>query len=342
MKVPNWLRVSLPTVVGVLLVPMLVALFVGAACGGGDASKGPLESLKPTDFPTGPINILVGYDAGGGSDRWARSIAKAAEEVFGVPVTVTNLVGNGGFDALDQFMSAPADGYSLFSIVDVYAAAYAAGETEINPAEDLVPLLVGNVVVSQIYIAANEERFSSWDEVVEYGKDKPALTVASAGSPLDLEGLSIQGLEDDFGIDLERVFISDSQARFNAAIDGTTDLLIEQPSDVIELVDAGQIIPILTLWDQRIKGFEDVPTATELGAGFPPLLRLRGIAAHKEVSQERLTYLEAALREAFNSQEFQDDLKERSMDLVDYPEDAKAAFKEQVDTYEQLYLIFPR
>lgn len=341
MKVPTSLRVFLSTVVRVLLVPMLVAISVGAACGGDDATKGPLESLKPDDFPNKPIDILVGYDAGGGSDQWARSIARAAEEVLGVQVTVTNLVGNGGLDALDRFMSAPADGYSLLSIIDVYVAAYAAGETEINPAEDLVPLLVGNVVVSQIYMAANEERFSSWNEAVAYGKDNQGLTVASAGSPMDLEGLSIQGLEDDFGLDLERVFLSDSQARFNAAVDGTTDLLIEQPSDVVELVDAGEIVPILTLWDQRVKGSEDVPTATELGAEFPPLLRLRGLAAHKQVSQERLAYLEAALREAFNSQEFQDGLKERSMDLVEYPEDATAAFKEQVDAYEQLYAGLP-
>ncbi len=271
---PTWFRVSTRTVVGMLLLPVLVAILVGAACGGGDATKGPLGSLKPTDFPTEPINILVGYDAGGGSDQWARSSAKAAEEVLGVPVTVTNLVGNAGLDALDQYMSEPADGYSLFSIVDLYAAAYASGETEINPAEDLVPLLVGNLVVSQIYMAADEERFSSWEDVVEYGQDNPGLTVASVGSPLDLEGLSIQGLEDDFGLDLERVLFPDAQAKFNATIDGTTDLLIEQPSDVIELLDAGQIVPILTLWDQRIKGFEDVPTATELGAGFPPLLRL--------------------------------------------------------------------
>ena len=146
-NVPTWFRVSTRTVVGMLLLPVLVAILVGAACGGGDATKGPLGSLKPTDFPTEPINILVEYDAGGGSDQWARSIAKAAEEVLGVPVTVTNLVGNAGLDALDQYMSEPADGYSLFSIVDLYAAAYASGETEINPAEDLVPLLVGNLVV---------------------------------------------------------------------------------------------------------------------------------------------------------------------------------------------------
>jgi hypothetical protein len=94
MKVPTWLRASLPTVVRVLLVPMLVVISVGAACGGDDATEGPLESLKPAYFPNGPIDILVGYDAGGGSDQWARSIAKAAEEVLGVQVTVTNLVGN--------------------------------------------------------------------------------------------------------------------------------------------------------------------------------------------------------------------------------------------------------
>ena len=268
----------------------------------------------------------------------ARSIASTAEAVLGVPVTVTNQPGNGGLDALNDYLGASDDGHTLLSIIDVYAAAYANGETGINPAEDLIPLLVGNLSVSQIYISSDEQRFSTWDEVVAYDQSAAALTIASAGAPLDLEGLSILGLEQDFEVDLERVLIQGTEARFDAPIIGTTDLLIEQPSDVKELVDNGELVPILTLANERISSSEDVPTAIEKGAEFAPLLRIRGLAAHEGIPIDRLAYLKAALKEAFNSDEFQANLRERSLDQVTYPTDAVAAFSEQVETYAQLYL----
>ena len=328
-----------------IIVPVLVlgVVLAASACGGEDSTSTPISStdslaqLKPADFPTNPINIIVGYAAGGGSDQWARSIARAAEKTLGVPVTVTNIVGDVGLDAVRDFLSTPADGHTLLSIIDIYAAAFARGEIEVDPAEDLVPLLVGNVAVSQIYIAPDDERYSSWDEVVTYAKENPGLRVPSAGTPLDLEGVSIVSLEQAFDVDLERVFIAETEERFTAPVTGAADILIEQASDVKALVNAGELKPILTLWNEPIKGSKDVPTAKDKGAEFIPLLRLRGLATHRGVPQERIDYLKAALREAFNSEEFQKDLRERSLDLVSYPEDAAAAFREQVETYQQLY-----
>lgn len=290
----------------------------------------------PADFPTQPINIIVGFSAGGGSDQWARSIASPAERTLGTPVEVSNIVGDGGQVALREFLSAPADGYTLLSIMDVYVAEYASSESDINPAEDLVPLLVGNLTVSQIYIAPNDGRFATWGEVAAYAKENPGLTVASLGAPLDLEDLSIMSLERTFGVDLERVIIEGAEERFTAPVTGMTDLLIEQPGDVREWVASGELRPVLTLWDERIKGSEDVPAVTELDADFAPLIRLRGLAAHTRVPQARLDFLRAALREAFNSHEFQAGLRERSLDIVAYPEDAVALIREQIETYEAL------
>ncbi len=287
-----------------------------------------------SDFPTQPIKIIVGFGEGGGSDRWARSIGQAAKASLGVPVEVVNVEGDGGLEALRTFQEAPADGYTLFSLLDTYAAAYAAGETDVNPGEDLTPLLVGSIAVSQIYIAADDERFNSWDEVVAYAQENPGLTVSSGGTPLDLEDISIMNLGQAFDIVLERVILNDAQERFTAPLTGRTDLLIEQTSDVKDLVNAGELQPVLTLWDERIRDSEDVPAVGELDVDFTPLLRFRGLAAHNETPQARLDFLERALREAFNSEEYQAILREGDLDIVPYPDDPVAAVRQQVETYE--------
>lgn len=314
----------------VMIVPFVVAI----ALSGCTINAVPTDT--PADFPTQPIKIIVGFAVGGGSDQWARSIASAAEQTLGVPVEVTNIVGDGGMAALPEFLAAPADGYTLLSILDIYVADYASGQSDINPAEDMMPLLVGNLAVSQMFIAAGDERFATWDEVVAYAQANPGLTVASVGAPLDLEDMSIRHLEQTFAVDFERVMIEDAEARFTAPVTGMTDLLIEQASDVTELVASGDLQPVLTLWNERIEGSEDVPAVTELDADFTSLLRFRGLAAHIGVPQARLDFLRTALREAFNSDEFQADLRERSLNVVAYPDDAVAAVEEQVELYEAL------
>jgi tripartite-type tricarboxylate transporter receptor subunit TctC len=309
---------------------VFIGLIAASGCGPHDVPPDGLDA-----FPSKSVNIIVGFAAGGGSDQWARSIAGAAEDTLGVPVEVTNIPGDGGLAAFPEFLAAPPDGYTLLSIVDIYAAAYAAGESDVNPAEDVVPLLVGNIAVSQIYIDPDDDRFTTWDEVLTYAEQNSGLTVASEGVPLDLEDLSIRGLERAFALDLERVIIQDADERFTAPLTGATDLLIEQSSDVTELVASGELLPVLTLWNERIDGSEDIPAVTELDPDFTSLLRFRGLATHTGVPEGRLDVLKVALNQAFNSSEFQTVLQERSLDVVPYPEDAAAAVQEQVQIYEQ-------
>lgn len=47
-------------------------------------------------YPDGPIQILVSYGAGGGTDTLARLLADPLSEELGVPVTVQNMPGAGG------------------------------------------------------------------------------------------------------------------------------------------------------------------------------------------------------------------------------------------------------
>jgi tripartite-type tricarboxylate transporter receptor subunit TctC len=307
----------------------LVLALAGAAVSCDDATD--------VEFPSQAINLLVGFAQGGGSDQWARSIAEVAEPALGVPLTVVNLAGEGGLLALEEYVSLEPTGYDLLSIVDIYAAAYALGDTDIHPAEDVIPLMVGNITVCQIYIGADDPRFSTWDEVVAYGQANPGMTVASVGTELDLEGVSIMMLEDAFDLELGRTYIEDPTDRFTAPLTGATDLLIEQVSDVQEVVQSGEIVPVLTLWSSRPTGFEDVPAVTEYDSGFQPLVRMRGIAALPQVPEDRLEFLKGAFREAFQSAAFQAHLSENALDVLAYPDDPVEAFREQVQIYQDFY-----
>lgn len=64
-------------------------------------------------YPTKPINIVVGFGAGGGTDAIVRAIAEPMTKALGQPVLVTNKPGAGGGLAAMSGKSADADGHTI-------------------------------------------------------------------------------------------------------------------------------------------------------------------------------------------------------------------------------------
>ncbi len=301
----------------------------------GDNLAAVIKDSTETAFPYKPITILTGWL--GGSEQFLNAIAPEAAKALGVPVNIESHVGNDGMDAIRAFENVSADGYTLLLILDFDPARYARGNMTANPAEDWIPILIGNIAVTQIYIHSGDPRFSTWDELVAYAKEHPGLKLATLSDPLSLEGLSAANLEEAFGVSFVSVPIDSAPQRNASFLSGETDLLIDQPGDVKQYIDADQYKPVLTLWDERVKGFEDVPTAKEKGADFTPLLRLRGLAAPGETPSGVIEVLQNAFQTAFNSAAYQEFLSENSLDLVPYPDDPVAAIRDQIGLYKQLY-----
>jgi len=289
---------------------------------------------KP-DFPSEPIRTITGWL--GGSSQFLEAIANEARHTLGVPIEIVNVVGREGMDAIREFQAAPKDGYTILTINDMHFSYFAQGRIDIDPSQDWIPILIGNLAISQIYIRTDNQRYSDWDELLAYAKDHGELRVATVGTLLDMEGRLIRNLERTFGVRFQQVSYERAPERYASLLEGHTDLLIEQPGDVKEFIEAVELKPILTLWTQRVEGFESVPTARERGADFVPLLRIRGLAVSKGTPKDRIEILKAGFRAAFNSQTFQHHLKERTLDLVPYPDDPVTTIREQIEIYKKLY-----
>ena len=67
------------------------------------------------DFPERPIDLIVGFKAGGGTDTYARALASAAEpHTGGQPVVVVNKPGGGGLVGGRFVADQPPTGYTLY------------------------------------------------------------------------------------------------------------------------------------------------------------------------------------------------------------------------------------
>jgi len=294
---------------------------------------------KPGDFPQRPVTMIVPFGAGGGSDQMGRAIAAPMQEVIGVPIQVVNKPGGGGRAAIPDFMSAPADGYTLLQFSDDVPTLYAAGKIKENPTVDWTPIGLGNIVFSQIYINADETRFTDWDSFVAYAKNNQ-VTMANVSHKGSMELVSMAAIEDVVGIKPQQISYDKPTERYAALIGKHVDTLFEQPSDVANFLEAKQMKPILTILRERPSAFPDVKALNDIGVDWEPILRIRGIFVRADVPADRKAYLEAAFHEAYKSDEFQAFLKKKYMTIIDsYADSAKASktIDNMLDTYRAAY-----
>src|SRR5690554_357101 len=70
--------------------------------------------LAQTHYPSRPIEFIVPWGAGGGSDQTARKLAQILETKLGVSIPIVNIPGASGSTGINKLLSSPTDGYSIY------------------------------------------------------------------------------------------------------------------------------------------------------------------------------------------------------------------------------------
>jgi len=306
----------------------------------GATAQGTLPE-KPDRFGNRPITVIVPYGAGGGSDQLSRAMTKAMEEETDLSFQIVNKPGGGGTAAIPDFMIAPADGHTIMQHIDTAIAAYAKGDIRENPSEDWIPLCTTQITFSQIYIRPDEDRFTDWDSFQAYAKANPGtVTMGLLGIVGSMELVTMRQLSEALDLDLRQVTFDKPAETYGSLIGSQVDVLFEQPGDVRSFLDAGQMKPILTIFDERPDVFSQVPTHREVGADFDALTRFRGFYVKKGTPADRVDYLEAVCAVAFDNPGYAKFNQSKFMDLIDSYRDSegsKALIDKTVESYTSIY-----
>lgn len=292
-------------------------------------------------FPERPLTLIVPAGPGGGSDQLSRAMANVLPDITGVAAQVVNKPGGGTLTSIVDYMPLPRDGYTILQHADVITSAYVARKLNISPVKDLSAIAITQVGFSQLYIRADEKRFTDWAGFVAYAKANPkGIKVANIAPPGSMERVNMLLLEQQVGFETNQISFDKPTERYAALVGGHVDVLFEQPGDVRQFLEAGQFKPILTFLKERPSAFNDTPSLIDVGATFSPLLRFRGFWVHADTPAERKAYLAEAIKRAYETQAFQDFNKSKYMHLArSYygPADATKLVADTIDTYAAIY-----
>jgi tripartite-type tricarboxylate transporter receptor subunit TctC len=270
-------------------------------------------------WPERPIEIVVGFAAGGGTDITARTLAQHLGKVLGTSVVVNNKPGASGALGLAYVARAKADGYTLamtnFPGLLTLPIERQAGFTT----ADFTYL--GNLVrdPSAISVAMGSPYKTIADVIAAAKKAPGTVSYGSTGAGTD-DHLQMVMLEEIAGVKLLHVPFQGAGPLKNAMLGGHVAVGGLNLGEVMP--QAGkQMRPLAQASAKPSSLAPEVPTFKAQGIDLV-LASERGIVAPKGLPADVEQKLAAALKQIAASAEFQAQMKQQytEMDYVAGPE----------------------
>ena len=253
------------------------------------------------EYPEKPVEVIVGYSAGGGTDVMARTVAQFLEKELNGSVVVKNMPGAGGQIGFTEVAKAAPDGYTLGTF-NLPAALALTHDRDADYDVNSYTYLANFVEDPNTITVAASSPFQTLGELLDAAKADPgAITL----------GLSSLGGNDHFGANMIAAaagaeftlvpFKGASNARtaiMGGHVAGGTMTLGQTTNFPDEL----RVLAVLA--GERSPFRPDVPTAKELGFDVQ-MSSLRGIVAPAGMDEAMADQLRAALTAVNENPEFQ-------------------------------------
>ena len=281
-------------------------------------------AFAQSGFPNKPIELVVPFQPGGGTDALARSFADATRKHTTQSFIIVNKPGASGSIGWQDVMHAKPDGYRLAVITVELATLAHMGIGKIS-ADDLQPIAQLNADQAAITVRAD----APWNTVEEFlaaAKKEPGKLGMGNAGPGSIWHLAASALEDKAGVKFNHVPFQGAGPGVLALLGGHIDAVAVSPAEVTTHVQSGKLKTLAVMAEQRVKGFEKVPTLKERGVDLV-IGTWRGIAAPKGTPPQVVAYLKDLALKASSEPSFRETLDKQNLGFV-YADDA--AFKARI------------
>lgn len=152
------------------------------------------ERAEEAAYPSRPIELIVPFGAGGGTDAFARMMKKAIddENLLPVPLVIRNVGGAGATIGSRQAKDAAPDGYTVLLLHNALLTAKFAGMVDYGP-EAFEPIAATGEVGMVIAVASASD-YTSLRKLMDATKNKPNTVSfgANLGALTHFAGLQLE------------------------------------------------------------------------------------------------------------------------------------------------------
>ena len=276
-----------------------------------------IATAAQAQYPQRPVQLIVPWGAGGGTDATARIIAALMEKELKQPINVVNRTGGSGVVGHDAIAKSPADGYTIGLITVEITMMHHVGLTALGP-NDYTPIGLVNADPAGIHVRVDSP-YKNVRELFAAIKANPGKFKASGTGQGGIWHLALAGMLKDLKVDPAAAPWVPS----NGAAPGLQDLVAGGveivPCSLPEarsLIDAGKVKSLAVMNDAPAGLYPNVPTLKAATGSDWKIGAWRGIAAPKGLPKDVSDKLVAAIKKIAASKEYVDFMASRGFGVA--------------------------
>jgi putative tricarboxylic transport membrane protein len=263
-------------------------------------------SAAAQDYPgERDVTLVVQSSAGGGSDIFARTVAKHLSELGLIDrqLLVENRPGGSGTVAYAYTAGQKGNPYVLQTIASSFFTTPLLGQSPVGP-DDFTP--VAAIAVDPYVLAVDgDSKYETLDDLVAAG----SITTGTTGVVNDQTILGAL-LSQATGVEIRPVPFDGSGEEMSAVLGGHIDALFGNPSEILQQIESGELRALAVSTPERLTSLPEIPTFQELGHDITHT-QMRAIVMPADVPDEALSFWQDAFEQLASSELWREDYLQR-------------------------------
>ncbi len=243
------------------------------------------------DYPAHTIELIVPFNAGGGTDALARAFADAARKHLPQPIVVNNKPGASGVIGWSDVVNSKPDGYKVAVMTVELTILPHLGLSKFG-VEEFTPIARLNFDPAAITVKAD----APWNTVEEFiaaaKKSNGEMKMGNAGNG-SIWHMAAASVEDKTGAKFSHIPYPGAAPAVLSLLGGHIDAVAVSPAEVAPHLATGKLKMLGVMADQRLKAFDKIPTLKERGIDVS-IGAWRGLGVARNTPKEIVDVLKVA------------------------------------------------
>jgi tripartite-type tricarboxylate transporter receptor subunit TctC len=283
------------------------------------------------EYPAKPIEVVVGYPPGGGTDMTARAVADVAQKYVGQPLVVINKPGATGTIGAQYVASSKPDGYTLLVAGGSETVALPHFKSlPYSPIDDFEPIMRITVERFGFYVKTDAPWKTMQEFVADAKKSPEKYSYATSGIG-GIHHSAVMVLEKRTGVRLSHVPSKGGAETLAAVAGGHVNVAMAAPNEAYALVQGGRVRALALVSFTRSATEPNTPTVKELGFDFF-IDNQKGFVFPKGTPKAVVQKLHDGLRKVFDDPQFKASADKLKLELAYLgPEDFRKSLRAMYD-----------
>jgi putative tricarboxylic transport membrane protein len=282
------------------------------------------------DYPKRPINVLIGFAPGGGSDVMLSMVRPLLERNLKTTLVPVYKPGAGSDIALTELAHSKGDGYTtVISCTPQVPINSVVRETQYKMSD---MIMTANVVTDPgILVVRAASPYKTIADFFKGAKEKPGKVGVGVSSAPGDDWFAAQMMQEIGQVKFNIVPFPGDGPSWQAALAGHVDSSANNLSIVYAQVKAGKLRALAIMSEKRSAFLPDVPTFKELGFNIASGSS-RGFAMPKDTPKAVVEIFGSGVKQVMDSEEFKANAQKTAFPSDFLNPEEYAAYIKKLDT----------